>query len=136
MQAILKSGKYPRPVLGRFLCAVMLVLGLVAVGTYPGLSLAQSDSSRSGEQKTKKAPAMSEAIYKKLTEAQELIEVNQYQEGLAKLRDLESNSKLSSYERAMVYNYFAYTEDEARQIDVDHWARGWADLVAELGKGK
>lgn len=34
------------------------------------------------------------------------------------------------------YNYFAYTEDEARQIDPDGWARGWGDLVEELGRKK
>ncbi|MEW5980760.1 MAG: hypothetical protein AB1806_00150 [Acidobacteriota bacterium] len=34
------------------------------------------------------------------------------------------------------YNFFAYTEDEARQIDPDGWARGWGDLVEELGRKK
>jgi hypothetical protein len=32
------------------------------------------------------------------------------------------------------YNYFAYTQDEASRIDPAGWARGWADLVAELGR--
>ncbi|MFQ5659961.1 MAG: CDC27 family protein [Gammaproteobacteria bacterium] len=60
-------------------------------------------------QKTKKAPAMTEKVYKKLTEAQELIEANKYNEGLAILRELEHKKKLSPYEKAQIYNYFAYT---------------------------
>ncbi len=34
------------------------------------------------------------------------------------------------------YNYFAYTEDEARRIDAAGWARGWQDLVEELSRTK
>jgi copper chaperone NosL len=34
------------------------------------------------------------------------------------------------------FNYFAYTEDDARRLDVDHWARGWDDVVAELSRTK
>jgi hypothetical protein len=32
------------------------------------------------------------------------------------------------------FNYFAYTEDDARRHDVDHWARGWDDIVDELNR--
>jgi hypothetical protein len=32
------------------------------------------------------------------------------------------------------YNYFAYTQDEASRIDPAGWARGWNDLVADLGR--
>lgn len=34
------------------------------------------------------------------------------------------------------YNYFAYQQDEAAGIDPNGWARGWADLVAELNRPK
>ncbi len=34
------------------------------------------------------------------------------------------------------YNYFAYQQDEAAGIDPHGWARGWADLVAELNRPK
>ncbi len=34
------------------------------------------------------------------------------------------------------YNYFAYQQDEAANIDPHGWARGWADLVAELNRPK
>jgi len=52
---------------------------------------------------------MSEKVYTKLTEAQELIEAKQYDKGLAMLRELEQEKKLSPYEKAQIYNYFAYT---------------------------
>lgn len=52
---------------------------------------------------------MSEKVYKKLTEAQELIEAKNYDEGLAALDDLAKEPKLSDYEKAQLYNYFAYT---------------------------
>ena len=34
------------------------------------------------------------------------------------------------------FNYFAYTEEEARRVDIDHWARGWGDIVAVLNRQK
>lgn len=34
------------------------------------------------------------------------------------------------------YNYLAYPEEESRQLAPDHWARGWRDLVTELGRKK
>ena len=78
-----------------------IALATVSVTTYA------QDSGN--ERKTKKAPAMSEKVYKKLTEAQELIEADKYQDGLRILGELERDSKLSHYERAQTYNYFAYT---------------------------
>ncbi|MBI2969867.1 MAG: tetratricopeptide repeat protein [Gammaproteobacteria bacterium] len=67
----------------------------------------RADSAK--DQKTRKAPAMSEKVYKRLTEAQELIEAKQYDKGLAVLRELEAQQGLSPYEKAQTYNYFAYT---------------------------
>jgi len=32
------------------------------------------------------------------------------------------------------YNYFAFPEEESRRLAPDHWARGWHDLVTELGR--
>ena len=52
---------------------------------------------------------MSEKVYKKLTAAQEQIEAKKYEEGLAQLRELEQQKGLSNYEKAQLYNYFAYT---------------------------
>ena len=70
---------------------------------------AQDSGGKKKERKTKKAQSMSEKVYTKLTEAQELIEAKNYKDGLAKLRELEQEKKLSPYEKAQLYNYFAYT---------------------------
>jgi tetratricopeptide (TPR) repeat protein len=76
----------------------------------PVTSQAQDDrDGKRQERKTKKAQSMSEKVYTKLTEAQELIEAKNYKDGLAKLRELEQEKKLSPYEKAQLYNYFAYT---------------------------
>ncbi len=61
------------------------------------------------EQKTRKAQSMTEKVYTKLTEAQELIETGETNEGLAKLREIEQMKRLSPYEYAQLYNYYAYT---------------------------
>ena len=96
-----------------FLCNVLLALTFVitpvfVVSTIPAVSA--QDSSDSGEKrKTRKTPSMSEKVYNKLTEAQELIEAKDYVAGLAALSDLASEPKLSNYEKAQLYNYFAYT---------------------------
>jgi len=83
-----------------------LLLCSVPVDTYAQRAKGESDT---GGRKTTKAPAMSESVYKKLTAAQELIEAGDHTGGLEKLRDLEQSKRLSNYERAQIYNYFAYT---------------------------
>lgn len=63
-----------------------------------------------GDKATQKTPAISQKVYKKLTEAQELIESKQYIEGLSVIRELQlKETKLSDYERAQMWNMFAYT---------------------------
>lgn len=52
---------------------------------------------------------MSERVYKKLSRAQKAIEAKKYDEGLQELRDLIKERGLSPYEKAQVYNFFAYT---------------------------
>ena len=61
------------------------------------------------ERKTKTTAAMSERVYKKLSNAQKTIEDKKYDEGLAMLNDLIKERGLSPYEKAQVYNFFAYT---------------------------
>jgi tetratricopeptide (TPR) repeat protein len=70
---------------------------------------AQSRGGKKSDRKTQKAQSMSQKTYEVLTSAQELIEAKQYNEGLAVLRDLEREKKLTPYEKAQLYNYFAYT---------------------------
>ena len=88
-------------------CALAL-LPVFITATTPAV-VAQEGSAGGKERKTRKTPSMSEKVYKKLTEAQELIEAKNYEEGLAALDDLAREPKLSNYEKAQLYNYFAYT---------------------------
>ncbi len=83
----------------------LLCLTLVAVSMPSSNVWAQEKE----ERKTKKAQSMGQKTYEKLTEAQELIENKQYDQGLAVLRELEKEPKLTPYEKAQLYNYFAYT---------------------------
>jgi tetratricopeptide (TPR) repeat protein len=89
--------------------AIVPVFSLVLVLSLPAATQAADKDGKRQERKTKKAQSMSEKVYNKLTEAQELIEAKNYKDGLAKLRELEQEKKLSPYEKAQLYNYFAYT---------------------------
>ncbi len=92
---------------------IVTVVCLTLAMSVPVTELQAQGSKKSGEKrkerKTKKAQSMSKKVYDKLTEAQELIEGKQYEQGLAALRDLEREKKLTPYEKAQLYNYFAYT---------------------------
>ncbi len=95
------------------LCSVLLALTFIVIPAFMASvipAVSAQESSESGEKrKTRKTPSMSEKVYKKLTEAQELIEAKDYDAGLAALSDLAREPKLSDYEKAQLYNYFAYT---------------------------
>ena len=88
---------------------IVPVFSLILVLSLPAATQADDRDGKKQERKTKKAQSMSEKVYNKLTEAQELIEAKNYKDGLAKLRELEQEKKLSPYEKAQLYNYFAYT---------------------------
>ncbi len=88
-------------------CALVIVPAFI-ISTAPNVA-AQESSDSGDKRKTRKTPSMSEKVYKKLTEAQELIEAKNYDAGLAALNDLAQEPKLSDYEKAQLYNYFAYT---------------------------
>ena len=94
------------------LCGALLVCASVVTPVFlavtaPGASAQESE--KGDKRKTRKTPSMSEKVYNKLTEAQELIEAKNYDAGLAALNDLAREPKLSDYEKAQLYNYFAYT---------------------------
>jgi len=89
----------------RFLLALAaLVACTMLAAAAPAVSAQESE-----ERETKKTPAMSERVYKKLTEAQELIEVQKTNEGLAVLGEIREMKGLSPYELAQLWNYYAYT---------------------------
>jgi TolA-binding protein len=91
--------------LTRIISILMTCLIMAAVSP---VSYAQ-DNQQQQKRETKKTPTMSEAVYKKLLEAQELIEAKQYDQGLAVLRQMEADTKISSYGKVQVFNFMAYT---------------------------
>ena len=89
------------------LAVALVIVPALVVSTSPGVFAQESDKGE--KRKTRKTPSMSEKVYNKLTEAQELIEARNYEAGLTALSDLAKEPKLSDYEKAQLYNYFAYT---------------------------
>ena len=69
---------------------------------------AQNDDQGEGR-KTKQTVAMSQSVYEKLTEVQELIEAKDYASGQVLLDEMKGNEKLSPYEKAQVWNLTAYS---------------------------
>ena len=96
-----------------FLRGALLALAFAVTPAFIALTIpdiyAQESSGKGEKRKTRKTPSMSEKVYNKLTEAQELIEANNYDQGLAALTELANEPKLTNYEKAQLYNYFAYT---------------------------
>lgn len=90
---------------GLFTITSLVTTVVLSVSFFSASLYAQDGDKR----ETKKAVAMSEKVYKKLTEAQALIEAKDYTAGLAALKELEQDPKLTPYEKAQTYNYFAYT---------------------------
>ena len=86
----------------------LLRLGVLLVGVCVALAPAFAQDASSGGEKTKKTVAMSQQVFEKLTEAQQLIEAKQYSKGHAILKDLRGRPKLSVYEAAQIWNLTAY----------------------------
>ena len=78
-----------------------LLICCLAQGAY-----AQDDEN--GGRKTKQTVAMSQQVYEKLTEVQELMEAKAYADGHAKLREMLQQKKLSPYETAQIWNLTGY----------------------------
>ena len=96
-----------------FLRGALMALAFAVTPAFIALTIpdiyAQESSGKGEKRKTRKTPSMSEKVYNKLTEAQELIEASNYDQGLAALTELANEPKLTNYEKAQLYNYFAYT---------------------------
>lgn len=83
---------------------VAIVTGSLLLGAF-GNALAQDDK----EKKTKETVAMSQQVYEKLTEIQEMVEAKDYASAQRLVDELKSEKKLSDYERAQVWNLSAYS---------------------------
>ncbi len=70
------------------------------------------------ERETKQTVAMSQQVYEKLTEIQELVEAKNYAGASKLLGEMRSNTKLSDYERAQIWNltgYAAYLQENYKE---------------------
>ncbi len=70
------------------------------------------------ERETKKTVAMSQQVYEKLTEIQEMVEDKNYAGASGLLREMQANQKLSDYERAQIWNltgYSAYLQENYKE---------------------
>ena len=89
----------------------LLITLFVLTAALSGMATAQYGSQEAEQttpQKTKKTVAMSQPVYEGVQKAQELIEANQYADGLARLKKLRETSHLSVYETAQIWNLTGY----------------------------
>ncbi len=81
------------------------------------VDVAGAQESEAPERKTRKTPAMREKTYKQLSEAQVAAEAENYQAALNILNSLSRDDSLNSYEKAQMYNFYAfiyYSQDRYR----------------------
>jgi tetratricopeptide (TPR) repeat protein len=81
-----------------------MVCGFLLIGA-SGAALAQDGS----ERKTKETVAMSQQVYEKLAEIQELIENKDYASAQRAIEELKGRKGLSDYERAQLWNISGYS---------------------------
>jgi len=81
------------------------VLGGFLLAGLPGAAWAQDDS----ERKTKETVAMSQQVYEKLAEIQEMIEAKDYASAQRNIDELKGRKGLSDYERAQLWNITGYS---------------------------
>lgn len=83
------------------------LVGVCMVALAP-TAMAQDDQEARDNQKTRKAEALSKAVYEKLTEAQELADNQQFNEAIRVLDSLSRDEGLSDYERANMLNFYGF----------------------------
>jgi len=87
-----------------------LLAALIGVWMVPlaPTAMAQDDQEARDNQKTRKAEALSKAVYEKLTEAQELADNQQFNQAIRILDSLSRDEGLSDYERANMLNFYGF----------------------------
>ena len=82
--------------------AIAFVLGL------PAAPHVMAQEEQQQQRKTRKTPALREKVYKQLEEAQTLGESEQFGQAIAVLDKLSRQDDLNSYEKAQMYNFYAF----------------------------
>ena len=90
------------------LAAAVLVLWSADTLLLTEQGAAYAQASDDNEAKTRKTPAMREKVYKRLAEAQELVEAGDTNGAVAVLNELKGMRDLNAYEVAQVWSFFGY----------------------------
>ncbi len=99
--------RYPAIVLLGSCLALYVPLTADSVGD--GVAFAQKAKEQGQpERKTKKAQAMSEKVYRRIAEAQEFVDAENFTEALEALDAVKKMKKLSAYETAQMWNFYGF----------------------------
>ncbi len=88
-------------------------LGVILLCSVLGTAVIAADKDdeaarKSQSQKTRKAQAVSKAVYDRITKAQEMVDAEDYKGALKSLDSLYNPDKLTEYEQANVLNYLGF----------------------------
>jgi len=85
-------------------CLILLTGVIAAGGTYAQ----ENERDKRDRQKTKQAQAVSKEVYDKIQQAQEKVDAEDYKGALRVLDHLNSDDKLTEYEKSNVLNYIGF----------------------------
>lgn len=86
--------------------AIVVVLLLGGLSASPAVMAQEGEGEQ--QQETKRTGSMSEKTYKKLAEAQELADAEDFNGARRVLDELKASPKLSPYEQAQLYNFYGF----------------------------
>ncbi len=92
----------------RRLLALLLVALILGLSASPVAAQQQSGESEESQQETRRTGSISEKVYRKLAEAQELADAENYAAAKAVLDEVKANPTLSPYETAQLYNFYGF----------------------------
>ncbi len=104
----------------------LALLVLAAASLFPPLEggiqlLSSSAQAQEQKRRTKRTPVISNRMYEKVSKAQEEIDAKEYAKARQILDELRASKRLNSYERATLWNYYAFLhyvqEDLAGALD-------------------
>ncbi|MFK8053540.1 MAG: tetratricopeptide repeat protein [Woeseiaceae bacterium] len=105
-----------RPIKSLVKKALPLSLALVlSIGATSSIAVAQNEEPQKRE--TKKAEALSKAVYDKLTKAQESVDAKDWQGAIRIIDGLLRDEKITNFERGNVYNFKGFIEYSRDNID-------------------
>lgn len=86
----------------------LLLAGALALAASVASAQRAGDQGEEEERETRQTPAMSERVYQRLAEAQECAEADDMECAEELLQEVREMSNLNSYERAQMWNFYAF----------------------------